>query len=138
MGALLGGIPGVNAITDVTGFGLAGHLLEMCKSSRLGALLQAKNLPKILEAEAFAAQFILPDNAMRNWNAYEGEIDMQDAGAFAWLVDPQSSGGLLLSVGVAALGEVEAALRAAQCFHQTIGEMTEIPAHKLGIILTVI
>ena len=138
VGALLGGIPGVNAITDVTGFGLAGHLLEMCKSSRLGALLQAKNLPKILEAEAFAAQFILPDNAMRNWNAYEGEIDMQDAGAFAWLVDPQSSGGLLLSVGVAALGEVEAALRAAQCFHQTIGEMTEIPAHKLGIILTVI
>ena len=138
VGALLGGIPGVNAITDVTGFGLAGHLLEMCKSSRLGALLQAKNLPKILEAEAFAAQFILPDNAMRNWNAYEGEIDMQDAGAFAWLVDPQSSGGLLLSVGVAALGEVEAALHAAQCFHQTIGEMTEIPAHKLGIILTVI
>ena len=138
VGALLGGIPGVNAITDVTGFGLAGHLLEMCKSSRLGALLQAKNLPKIPEAEAFAAQFILPDNAMRNWNAYEGEIDMQDAGAFAWLVDPQSSGGLLLSVGVAALGEVEAALRAAQCFHQTIGEMTEIPSHKSDKILTVI
>ena len=75
---------------------------------------------------------------MRNWNAYEGDIDMQDAGAFAWLVDPQSSGGLLLSVGVAALGEVEAALRAAQCFHQNIGEMTEIPSHKSDKILTVI
>ena len=75
---------------------------------------------------------------MRNWNAYEGEIDMRDAGAFAWLVDPQSSGGLLLSVGAASLGEVEAALRAAQCFHQTIGEMVEINSLTPGKILSVI
>ena len=138
VGSILGGISGVHAITDVTGFGLAGHLLELCKSSGLGAMLNAKNLPKISEAEAFASQFILPDNAMRNWNAYEGEIDMQDAGAFAWLVDPQSSGGLLLSVGAASLGEVEAALRAAQCFHQTIGEMVNPAALPGGKLLSVI
>jgi hypothetical protein len=53
-------------------------------------------------------------------------------------VDPQSSGGLLLSVGAASLGEVEAALRAAQCFHQTIGEMVEITSLTPGKILSVI
>ncbi|MBV5268337.1 MAG: selenide, water dikinase SelD, partial [Burkholderiaceae bacterium] len=71
-------------MTDVTGFGLAGHLLELCKASGLGSVLESKKLPRIAEAEAFALQFVLPDNAMRNWNAYEGEIDMRDAGAFAW------------------------------------------------------
>jgi selenophosphate synthase len=53
-------------------------------------------------------------------------------------VDPQSSGGLLLSVGAASLGEVEAALRAAQCFHQTIGEMVEITSLPDGKLLSVI
>jgi selenide,water dikinase len=125
-------------MTDVTGFGLAGHLLELCKASGLGSVLEFNKLPRIAEAEIFASQFVLPDNAMRNWNAYEGEIDMRDAGAFAWLVDPQSSGGLLLSVGAASLGEVEAALRAAQCFHQTIGEMVEINSLTPGKILSVI
>jgi len=138
VGSILGGISGVHAMTDVTGFGLAGHLLELCKSSGLGSVIESNKLPRIAEAETFALQFILPDNAMRNWNAYEGEIDMRDAGAFAWLVDPQSSGGLLLSVGAASLGEVEAALRAAQCFHQTIGEMVEINSLTPGKILTVI
>lgn len=138
IGFHLGGIDGVHGMTDVTGFGLAGHLLEMCKSSGLGAVLNSNNLPKISQAMSFAAQFVLPDNAMRNWNAYEGEIDMQDAGAFAWLVDPQSSGGLLLSVGADSVGEVEAALRAAQCFHQTIGEMVELQILPNGKILSVI
>jgi selenide,water dikinase len=138
VGSVLGGISGVHAMTDVTGFGLAGHLLELCKSSGLGSVIESNKLPRIAEAETFASQFILPDNAMRNWNAYEGEIDMRDAGAFAWLVDPQSSGGLLLSVGAASLGEVEAALRAAQCFHQTIGEMVDPASLPDGKLLSVI
>ena len=100
-------------MTDITGFGLLGHLIEMCKASNKGATVKFKDVPLSQQAEPLAISFVLPDNAMRNWNAYEGEIDMQDAGAFAWLVDPQSSGGLLLSVEFAALGEVEAALRAA-------------------------
>jgi hypothetical protein len=81
-GSILGGISGVHAMTDVTGFGLAGHLLELCKSSGLGSVVESNKLPRIAEAETFASQFILPDNAMRNWNAYEGEIDMRDAGTF--------------------------------------------------------
>ena len=112
-------------MTDVTGFGLAGHLLELCKASGLGSVLESNKLPRIAEAEIFASQFVLPDNAMRTWNAYEGEIDMREAGAFAWLVDPQSSGGLLLRVGAASLGEVEGPRGAAPGFPKTHSQMVD-------------
>jgi selenide,water dikinase len=137
VGEVLGGISGVHAMTDVTGFGLAGHLLEICRASGVAARVQAKALPKIAEAEAWAASYVLPDNAMRNWNAFEGEIEMGDAGAFTWLVDPQTSGGLLISVGELALSEVEAALRAASTEYTVIGEIVEPNTLASGKILTV-
>ena len=137
VGKVLGGIPGVHAMTDVTGFGLAGHLLEICRASGVAARVQAKALPKIAEAEAWAASYVLPDNAMRNWNAFEGEIEMGDAGAFPWLVDPQTSGGLLISVGELALSEVEAALRAASVHYTIIGEMVDTASLWDGKLLSV-
>jgi selenide,water dikinase len=85
-------------MTDVTGFGLAGHLLEMCRASGLGAEIQGSALPKMALAADLAAAFVLPDNAMRNWNAYEKEIVLQDQSVFPWLVDPQTNGGLLVAV----------------------------------------
>lgn len=126
VGEILGGIAGVNAMTDVTGFGLAGHLLEMCDASAVGAGIEVKKLPRLAEAERLAAQFILPDNAMRNWNAYQEKILLEDGAEFAWLVDPQSSGGLLISVSSEALGAVEAALRAASTFHKIIGKIENL------------
>jgi len=45
-----------------------------------------------------AQSFVLPDNAMRNWNAYEKEVQMSNQQAFAWMVDPQTNGGLLFTV----------------------------------------
>ncbi|MBS3915991.1 MAG: selenide, water dikinase SelD [Bacteroidetes bacterium] len=98
IGESLGEMEAVHAITDVTGFGLAGHLLEMCTASGLGAEIEGDKIPKIAEAETLASQFILPDNAMRNWNAYEKEIVLQNQVIFPWLVDPQTNGGLLLAV----------------------------------------
>jgi selenophosphate synthase len=74
---------------------------------------------------------------MRNWNAFEGEIEMGDAGAFPWLVDPQTSGGLLISVGELASSEVEAALRAASTEYTVIGEIVEPNTLASGKILTV-
>jgi selenide,water dikinase len=134
VGEILGGISGVHAMTDVTGFGLCGHLLELCKASGVAARIVARQLPKIAQAEAWAGAFVLPDNAMRNWNAFEVEVEMVDAGAFAWLVDPQTSGGLLISVAEDAMVGVEAALRAASTPYTVIGEMvdpTSLPAGKL-------
>ena len=65
----------------MTGFGLLGHLLEICRASGVGARVTASALPKIAEAEVWAGSYVLPDNAMRNWNAFEGEVEMGDAGA---------------------------------------------------------
>jgi selenide,water dikinase len=138
VGAVLGGIAGVHAMTDVTGFGLCGHLLELCRASGVAAQIVGAGLPKIAEAEVWAGSYVLPDNAMRNWNAFEGEVAMGDAGAFAWLVDPQTSGGLLISVGELALSEVEAALRAASVHYTIIGEMVEPASLPVGKLLSVI
>jgi selenide,water dikinase len=106
-GEALGGLGGVHAMTDVTGFGLAGHLLELCKGSGLTAELNFQDIPYIEEARELAAQFVLPDNAMRNWNAYETELELRNQDAFPWLVDPQTNGGLLLAV---AADQVDAVL----------------------------
>ncbi|MFN5218189.1 MAG: selenide, water dikinase SelD [Sphingomonadales bacterium] len=98
MGEQLGNNAAVHAMTDVTGFGLAGHLLEMMRASKCGALIREVRLPKIAEAVSLAATFVLPDNATRNWNAYEKEIQMNNAAAFPWIADPQTNGGLLVAV----------------------------------------
>lgn len=101
-GARFGAMEAVHAMTDVTGFGLAGHLLELCHGAGLGAEIQSSALPKIPEAMPLAAAFILPDNAMRNWNEYEKEIQLNDQNAFPWLVDPQTNGGLLVALSPSA------------------------------------
>ncbi|MFZ9755321.1 MAG: selenide, water dikinase SelD [Bacteroidia bacterium] len=98
LGRKLSSLPGLHAMTDVTGFGLLGHLMEMLQSAQLMAELQASALPKLAQAESLAASFVLPDNAMRNWNAYESQVDMQAQEAFPWIVDPQTNGGLLIAV----------------------------------------
>ncbi len=108
VGADVAQIEGVHAITDVTGFGFLGHLLELCDASQLAAEVEFANLPLIPEAVSLAAQFVLPDNAMRNWNAYQNEIELNDQAAFPWIVDPQSSGGLLIAMDPSCLDAVNA------------------------------
>jgi len=98
IGYELGKVKGVNAMTDITGFGFIGHLLEICKSSNLGAEIAFENIPLENEAKSLAASFVLPDNAMRNWNAYEKDVQISNQDAFAWIVDPQTNGGLLFTV----------------------------------------
>lgn len=122
IGAELAGLEGVHAMTDVTGFGLAGHLMEICRASGTGAILDAASLPHIPEAEPLAAAFVLPDNAMRNWNALEKEVRLDQPAAFPWLVDPQTNGGLLLAVHPDA---VEQVLQIIGLGAAVIGDFTE-------------
>jgi selenide,water dikinase len=98
IGEQMGGYLSIHAMTDVTGFGLAGHLLEMMRAAGCGAIIYGEQLPKIPEAVSLAASFVLPDNATRNWNAYETEIQMNNAATFPWISDPQTNGGLLMAV----------------------------------------
>ena len=96
----LAALPGVHAITDVTGFGLLGHALEMAKGAGLTAAIEAVRVPRLPAAVGFAEQGILTGASGRNWAAYGQDIDFAGhlpASERALMTDPQTSGGLLVS-----------------------------------------
>ena len=99
-GEALGGMAGVHAVTDVTGFGLAGHLLEILRGSKLGGEVRFDALPVIPEALDWAKQGVATGASERNWKGYGGEVVLP-AGFPEWkrklITDPQTSGGLLVS-----------------------------------------
>jgi selenide,water dikinase len=109
VGMTLGGLAGVHAMTDVTGFGLAGHLLEICRGSHLDATVTLADLPLIDEAAAFAREGIVTGASARNWAAYGADVAWP-AHAPAWMQalasDPQTSGGLLVTCAPDAVGSV--------------------------------
>jgi len=116
VGTQLASLDGVHAMTDVTGFGLAGHLLEMCRGAGLGAEVSLASLPLIEVAARFAAEGIATGASGRNWTGYGAEVDWP-SGAPQWqhamVSDPQTSGGLLVSCTAAAADAVLAAFRQA-------------------------
>ena len=115
VGMALGQLPGVHAMTDVTGFGLAGHLLEICRGSGLGARVALADVPMIAAAAGFAQQGIVTGASGRNWAAYGASVTLP-ADAPAWqqamVSDPQTSGGLLVSCTPESVGAVLAAFHA--------------------------
>jgi selenide, water dikinase len=106
-GEALGAMSAVHALTDVTGFGLAGHLLEMCRGASLGAEVRFDALPVIGEALQWAKQGVATGASDRNWKGYGHEVDFQGED---WkrklLSDPQTSGGLLVACAPEAEGAV--------------------------------
>lgn len=114
VGAALGGIAGVHAMTDVTGFGLAGHLTEMMQGSQLTAKISYESIPKISVVQNYIAQKTIPGATARNWqSSLEGiELDasINEKEASLILPDPQTNGGLLIAVDPNALQAVQAIL----------------------------
>src|SRR5216110_2498628 len=104
-GEALAEMPAVHALTDVTGFGLAGHLLEICRGSKLGAEIRFDDLPVLPEALEWAKEGTATGASDRNWKGYGHEVRMP-AGAPDWkrklISDPQTSGGLLVACAPAA------------------------------------
>jgi selenide,water dikinase len=96
----LADLAGVHALTDVTGFGLGGHLLEILRGSKLAGEVQFDALPVIAEALDWAKQGVATGASDRNWKGYGHEIALP-GGFPEWkrklLCDPQTSGGLLVS-----------------------------------------
>ncbi len=113
-GQALATMAGVRAMTDVTGFGLLGHLLEVCRGSGVGAEVEFGCLPLLPEAVDLVKQGIASGAAARNWDSYGHEV-LLPAGLAQWqrdlLCDPQTSGGLLVACAPDA---TDAVLR---CFH---------------------
>ena len=107
LGAEFGKLPYVKALTDVTGFGLLGHLLEVCEGSGLSAEIEYAKIPLLKNLEAYTSKFIYPDNTMRNWQGYEKKVSGIGAESLLTLCDPQTSGGLLLCVDKNHVAEFE-------------------------------
>jgi len=133
LGAKLARVPGVSAMTDVTGFGLAGHLLEMCQGATLMAELEMQRVPLIQQVEHYRALGAIPGGTKRNFASYGMHLPKLDQRQRQLLCDPQTSGGLLLSVREEARSEVECMLREHGCSDQPIGRMMEKTRHWLSL-----
>lgn len=108
IGAELGQLPGVRAMTDVTGFGLLGHLSEVCEGSNLTAEVSFGKVPLLPEAAEYYAQKSIPGGTVRNWDSYGHKVGSITDEQRAWLCDPQTSGGLLVCVDPADRDAVQA------------------------------
>ena len=98
LGAELGKLPYVNAMTDVTGFGLLGHLCEVCEGSGLSAEIEFNKVPKFDFLDHYIQQKSMPGGTQRNWESYGHKISSVREEQKVILADPQTSGGLLVSV----------------------------------------
>ena len=107
-GIPLSRLPGVHAMTDVTGFGLMGHLLEVCRGSNVRARVRWSTVPLLTDARALASTGFITGGSTRNWKGYGSLVDLTTHGAVeqAILTDPQTSGGLLVACAPEAVGDV--------------------------------
>ena len=112
-GEKAGAIAAITAMTDVTGFGLLGHLIEMAEGAGLSAELFYQRIPVLPGAKEYLTQRIVPDATYRNWNSYSTKVAFEKGvnvmEAFNLLPDPQTNGGLLISVspkGITAFQEM--------------------------------
>jgi selenide,water dikinase len=98
-GVRLAGLDAVHAMTDVTGFGLLGHLLELCRGAGVAAQLRLTDVPLLPGVAELAAQGFATGASGRNWAGYGRDVDLGGASAVhqALLTDPQTSGGLLVA-----------------------------------------
>ncbi len=115
LGARLGGRPGVHAVTDVTGFGLLGHALEMSRGAGLGVELDAHAPVLLDEVQVLAQAGVRTGASTRNWASYRDQVRLPGS-LPAWrhdlLTDPQTSGGLLIAAAPEAADELLAMARA--------------------------
>ena len=88
----------VKAMTDVTGFGLLGHLVELCEGSGVNALVEFNSVPQIEGIEAYISAGAIPGGTKRNWDSYGHKIQDLSEQKKMVLCDPQTSGGLLIAV----------------------------------------
>jgi selenide,water dikinase len=125
LGTKLAGEAGVHAMTDVTGFGLLGHVLEMCQGSHLGAELWFEKIPLLTDLQPYLQQGCIPGGCQRNFASYGHRVAPISDNQRHILCDPQTSGGLLIAVVADRIAAVEAlCAEHGQISHQ-IGYLSE-------------
>ncbi|MDB5823928.1 MAG: selD [Herminiimonas sp.] len=131
-GRALSDMASVHALTDVTGFGLLGHLLELARGAGLTAKLSMQSIPLLPNVQRLAEEGYVTGASGRNWEGYGRDVALSDAitpSQQMLLTDPQTSGGLLVSCDPSAVDEVLALFRREGFEHAAvIGEMVAGPA----------
>lgn len=133
IGTKLGQVSGVTAMTDVTGFGLLGHLLEVCEGSSVAAEIDYPHVPLAANLKTYLGKMIYPDNTMRNWGSYQAKVEGIGSESLLSLCDPQTSGGLMVFVKEYAKTHVEDVFRSEGVSFSVIGR-TLAPLSKSVVI----
>lgn len=128
IGAELSPMASVRAITDVTGFGLLGHLLEICEGSGVNAVLDYAAIPSLAPVKDYLAMGCIPGGTNRNFESYGDKFAGPDGAPLdeevrSLLCDPQTSGGLLIAVEPEGESELRDKLVAAGLYAEPIGEL---------------
>jgi selenide,water dikinase len=129
LGAHLGKLPYVKALTDVTGFGLLGHLAEVCEGSGVKAVIDFKKVPKIPVLDQYIDQKCISGGTHRNWDSYGHKIGAITEYQKFILADPQTSGGLLIAAVAEKQPEFESWLQDKGYSLESFGYLAE---HKPG------
>jgi selenide,water dikinase len=125
LGAEIARIDGVKALTDVTGFGLLGHLTEMCEGSRVNAQIWFDRVPRLEAVDHYLAQGCIPGGTLRNFDSYGHKIAPMTEFQRNILCDPQTSGGLLIAVEPSAEDELKTITRRAGLDLEPLGTLSE-------------
>ncbi|HVU58295.1 MAG TPA: selenide, water dikinase SelD [Puia sp.] len=137
LGETFGQWDSVKAMTDVTGFGLLGHLSEMCEGSGVSAVLEFDKVPVIGSLPHYLAEGCIPGGTVRNWKSYGHKIGELTDLQRNILADPQTSGGLLVAVAGGEASAFEELLRASglpsECC-QAIGRLEDCGEGPLIIV----
>ncbi|HBF88751.1 MAG TPA: selenide, water dikinase SelD [Bacteroidales bacterium] len=120
-GEIFGKLPYVKSMTDVTGFGLLGHLLEICEGSNLNAVIEFEKVPLINGIEYYITEKCFPGGTFRNWKSYKSKIKSVSDKQKVTLCDPQTSGGLLVAVSEEFVNDF-----------QIISSKNNIQIHEIG------
>ena len=124
IGIQLSKVEGVKAMTDVTGFGLLGHLVEMCEGSGLSAEIEYDKVPRLECLPAYMDQKTFPGGTTRNFDSYGHQVSALTDEQRALLCDPQTSGGLLVAVDAAGRDEFTDVLTTAGLHPEPFGRIT--------------
>ena len=133
-GSRFGKLAGVTAMTDVTGFGLLGHLVEMADGAQLTARLEYAAVPRLPGIEHYLEQGCVPGGTLRNFDSYGGRIAPLGDAQRDLLCDPQTSGGLLVAVTASGEAEFVAVARELGLDLAPIGTVVERQAHAVEVL----
>lgn len=131
VGQELGRLEYVHALTDVTGFGLGGHLLEVCEAGHVSATVHSDRLPVFSFVQKYLDQGCIPGGTHRNWKAYGSKIHLAKDDNYKLIADPQTSGGLLVSIDAKRGADFENFMKKRGFDLKPIGELTKRGREKV-------